>query len=75
MRMKTKPTNLSLDAALVAEAKGYGINLSQAMNRHLRDLVIQQRASAWAAENAEAIEAERKHIETYGLWSDGRRQW
>ena len=66
-----KPTNLSLQADLLAEAKALDLNLSAELNKALAEIVKRKRAERWLAENREAIEAYNRHIERDGLWSDG----
>ncbi len=61
------PTNLSLDAAVVAEAKALGVNLSQACERGLRERVREVREQAWLAENADAIASSNAYFEEHGL--------
>ncbi|MBL0040528.1 MAG: type II toxin-antitoxin system CcdA family antitoxin [Xanthomonadales bacterium] len=68
-----KPTNLSLQADLLAEAKALDLNLSAELNKALAEIVKRKRAERWLAENREAIEAYNRHIERDGLWSDGLR--
>ncbi|MBR9972655.1 type II toxin-antitoxin system CcdA family antitoxin [Magnetospirillum sulfuroxidans] len=67
--------NLSINAALLREAKGLGINLSQTLESELEKLVRQAKAKTWAEENREAIESQNRWIEKHGLWSDGLRMF
>ena len=62
-----KPTNLSLDPALLKEARDLGINLSQAAELGLRQTVAQAKAKAWIAENKHAIHSSNTWVETHGL--------
>lgn len=62
-----KPTNLTLDAALVAEAKAMGLNLSQLADEALRRAVRAEKARRWQEENAETIGAKNRWIEENGL--------
>ncbi|MCG8512082.1 MAG: type II toxin-antitoxin system CcdA family antitoxin [Rhodospirillales bacterium] len=62
-----KPTNLSLDTALLAEAKGLKINLSQAAETGLRQAVAEAKTRAWKSENAAALESSNRWVETHGL--------
>lgn len=70
-----KSCNLSINAELLREAKGLGINLSQTLEAELEKLVRQAKAKAWAEENREAIESQNRWIEKHGLWSDGLRMF
>jgi antitoxin CcdA len=66
-RGKTTPTNVSLDAALVAEAKVLGVSISQASNRGLEEAVKKARAEQWLAENLAALESSNAWVEANGL--------
>ncbi len=47
-----RPTNISLSPDVYDDAKRLGINLSQVCDRLLRDVIRQEKAQRWAAENA-----------------------
>jgi antitoxin CcdA len=66
-KSRTKPTNVSLDAALVAEAKTLGVSISQASNRGLEEAVKKARAEAWLAENKAALESSNEWMKANGL--------
>lgn len=70
-----KSCNVSINAELLREAKGLGINLSQTLEVQLEKLVREARAKAWAEENRDAIESQNRWIEKHGLWSDGLRMF
>lgn len=74
-RAARKPTNLSLDKALLAEAKALNINLSQAAEQGLRREVARAKAEKWKAENAAAIESSNAWVERRGLPLDKYRQF
>ncbi len=63
----TRPTNVSLDAALVAEAKELGVNISLASAEGLQRAVKQARAERWLEENMEALESSNAWVEANGL--------
>ena len=67
MGMTRRPANLSLDAALVAEARALGLNLSAAAEAGLRAAVLQARTERWLAENAEALASSNAWVEAKGL--------
>lgn len=75
MRMSSnrrkKAVNLSVDAELLREAKGSGLNLSAILERALAE----ERARRWRGENKQAIESYNRSIEQNGVWSDGWRSW
>jgi antitoxin CcdA len=66
-RGKTTPTNVSLDAALVAEAKELGVSISQASNRGLQEAVKKARGERWLEENMEALDSYNDWVEANGL--------
>ncbi len=65
--LKRKPTNLSLDPSLVKEAKGYELNISNVVEKALREAVAEERRRRWLEENAEAIAAYNRHVEKHGV--------
>lgn len=60
-------TNLTLDAALVEEARALGINLSRAAEAGLADAVKAAREAAWLEENRAALESSNRWVEEHGL--------
>ncbi len=65
--------NLSVNSALIQEAKNREINLSREFEIHLETLVKQRRQEKWLAENRDALDAYNDHIERDGVFSDGLR--
>lgn len=53
--IQRKSTNLSLDAQLVAEAKGLDINISRAAEHGIAVAVAEEKARLWKIENRDAI--------------------
>ncbi len=68
-----KPTNLSLNSELLAEAKRLNINLSATMEKALTKEVNERRKAEWLEQNATAIEACNGFTEKHGLFSDSFR--
>jgi antitoxin CcdA len=62
-----RPTNLSLDSTLVAEARARKVNLSRAAEAGIRAALSESRAEAWRAENAEALESADAFVAEQGL--------
>lgn len=58
-----KATNLSLDQALLKDARELGVNISQAAEQGLRDAL----RKAWIEENRESMAAWGKWVEKNGL--------
>jgi antitoxin CcdA len=81
MRMnETKPrpkkaTNVTLDSALLAEARALGINLSRTLEERLEELVKAERIKRWQEENRAAIESMNRFIEKYGIFGEEFRTW
>jgi antitoxin CcdA len=70
-----KPTNVSINRDLLQQAKEHRINLSQALELRLAELLREQRQQQWLQENQEAVEAYNRRIEANGLFSDGVRRF
>ena len=62
-----KPTNVSLPADLVSEAKRLGINVSQACEAGLAGEVRKRLSEEWKRENKEAIESSNEYVRKHGL--------
>ena len=62
-----KATNLSLDQALLADARALGVNISQAAERGLDEAVREAKRAAWLEENRASIEAWGDWAEENGL--------
>lgn len=62
-----KATNLTLDQALLADARALGVNISQAAEKGLDEAVRKAKGDAWLEENRQAIEASNKWVEKNGL--------
>lgn len=70
-----KATNLSINADLLRQARELNINLSQALEQHLAEIVREARRQQWLAENKGAIDVYNQRIESQGVFSDGLRQF
>ena len=62
-----KPTNLSLDAALLSEARALKVNLSRAAEEGLRHAVASAKADHWKAENAAALKSSNAYVDAHGV--------
>ena len=65
-----RAVNVSLNSDLVARAKALGLNLSEAFDARLAELVRAAEREKWRAENAEAVAEYNARIEKGGLISD-----
>jgi antitoxin CcdA len=62
-----KATNITLSADVLAEAKALGINISQACDQFLRELVRAERERRWQSEQSEFVAAYNRLVEQEGL--------
>lgn len=67
VRDKRRPTNVSLPAEAVAEAKELGINVSKACEAGLMAELQDARVERWKRDNREWIDAHRKWVENNPL--------
>jgi antitoxin CcdA len=67
IRSGRRATNVSLSRDALAEAREFGINVSQACERGLRETIAEARAARWLEENREALESSNAWVETNGL--------
>lgn len=70
-----KPVNLSLNADLLKVSKTLGLNLSSLAEEAIAKAVRTRLAETWLAENADAIHAYNKRVESQGVFSDGLRSF
>lgn len=62
-----RQTSLTLDRALLDEARDLGVNVSRAAEEGLAQAVGAARARRWQAENAPAIEAYNRFVAENGV--------
>lgn len=62
-----KATNVSLNEALLAEAKALRINISQAAEAGVARALAEKRAQLWLESNREALESSNAYVEKTGL--------
>ena len=70
-----KATNITLSADVLADAKAFGINISQACDAFLRERVKQERERRWLSQNAEFIAEYNKTLASEGLPLDQYRSF
>jgi antitoxin CcdA len=73
--MSKKSFNMSLDETLIAEAKAYKLNVSQAAAQGVRTALKAAKEAAWRVENASAIKAENEFVQKKGAFSAGGKPW
>ena len=70
-----KRTNVSVNEDLVRIAKAYGLNVSGITEAALAEAVRRRAAQEWRAENAAAISAYNRRVESRGTFSDSLRRF
>lgn len=70
-----KATNLSLDSALLKEAKSLGINVSRSAEAGIADAVKLRKRQKWLHENAGALASSNAYVESNGLPLAQHRQF
>lgn len=68
-----KPTNVSINSELLAQARELKINLSATLEQALINEVRERQRAQWREENKEAIEACNVFAEKNGLFADKHR--
>lgn len=62
-----RPTNVSLDAELLSEAKALGVNISRACERGLAEEVAAAKEKRWLEENGAALDAANTFVKARGI--------
>jgi len=62
-----RATNVSINEALLAEAKELQVNVSRAAEFGLIQAIAEKRTEMWLKENKEALESSNKYVEQNGL--------
>lgn len=70
-----KPTSLSLDSALLKEAKALGINVSRSAEAGIAEAVKRHKQEKWLTENAKALASSNAYVEANGLPLARHRQF
>lgn len=70
-----KPTNLSLDSALLKEAKALGINVSRSAEAGIAEAVKRHKQEKWLKESAKALASSNAYVEANGLPLARHRQF
>ncbi|WP_144982268.1 type II toxin-antitoxin system CcdA family antitoxin [Halomonas sp. C22] len=70
-----KPTNLSLDSALLKEAKALGINVSRSAEAGIAEAVKRHKQENWLTENAKALASSNAYVKANGLPLARHRQF
>ena len=62
-----RPTNVSLDAKLVDEAKELGLNISRACETGLATQIAEVKMRRWLIDNVSALASSNAYVDAYGL--------
>ena len=73
--MNKRATNLTIDRALLDEARRLGINLSATLEASLRDAVRARKAAQWQEENRAALQSSNEWVAKHGLPLEKYRQF
>ena len=68
-----KATNVSVNVALLQQAKALNINLSSTLEQALIAKLKQLQAEIWATENKTAIDSYNLYVEQNGVFGDDVR--
>jgi len=74
-RAPKRATNVSIRRDLLAEAKGLGVNLSQAAEYGIAQTIKAKREEQWIARNKSALDSSNAYVETHGLPLQKHRQF
>lgn len=64
---KKRAVNLFVDSELLDEAKRLGINVSETLERRLRNIVRAEQEKRWLEENRDAFASINSFIDSHGL--------
>ncbi len=70
---RRKPTNVTINAQLLQEARRLKINLSATLERALEAEVREAKRKEWLENNGGAIKSTNAFVEEHGLFSDHHR--
>jgi antitoxin CcdA len=72
---RKRAANVSISNDLLHQARRHGINLSQALEQRLAELIRDKDRENWLRDNRSAIEAYNRRIGREGVFSDGLRSF
>lgn len=74
-RAPKKATNLSINSDLLRQAKEHHLNLSNALEKRLIEIIAEARRREWREENGDAIAAYNQRIKEKGVFSEDLRKF
>lgn len=75
MPVSRSATSMTVDAALLDEARTLGVNISRAAEEGILARVRAERARRWKEDNAEAVAAYNRWIDENGVPLSGYRKF
>jgi len=73
--VEKKAVNLRISKDLIDQARDMQINLSQALEISLVEILRDKQKTVWLAENREAVEDYNERVGRQGVFSDGVRRF
>ena len=70
-----KSANLSINSDLLRQAKERHINLSNVLEKSLKEMIAEAKRREWEEENRDAIAAYNHRIQAKGVFSEGLRRF
>lgn len=70
-----RATNVSINSDLLEKSRSLNINLSATLERALAEQLRAEQRTQWLRENADAIQAYNRFVETNGTFSDSVRKF
>lgn len=70
-----KSTNLSVNADLLAQARGMKINLSRIFEERLAEVVVEAKRKEWLEDNRPAIDDYNTRVRARGSFGDSVRRF
>lgn len=74
-RKGRRASNLSIDGAIMEQARALNLNVSRAAEAGIAQAIADERARLWQIENREAIDMWNDYLDTNGLPLDRYRQF
>lgn len=75
VKQNRRPTNLSLDSALLQEAKTLGINVSRSAETGIAEAVRRSTRERWLQANQAALNSSNEYVKSNGLPLSRHRQF
>jgi antitoxin CcdA len=75
VKQTRRPTNLSLDSALLQEAKALGVNVSRSAEAGIAEAVRHSKRERWLQDNEAALKSSNEYVDANGLPLSRHRQF